>query len=187
MSDKITFTILQNGFITNWDSTGEAAHSLKSIADTWDDFTAHFDYYYCHSSNTDCCKLEDQTHILLEKFSNSNHYAVKGVISELSDGTATFEGTVYQSTEKQYNANELIEFIVNEIRNPIVGLIATSDLYINYGKDLQLDKEEYFQLSKNYATGMSEFVDQILYLIKLDSSEAHEELHPVSIKSILES
>lgn len=64
-------------------------------------------------------------------------------------------------------------------------MIAASELYINYGEEFQLDKKEYFKLTRNYAVKMAEFVDQFILLMRLDENQENVLDEPVLFKPIL--
>jgi signal transduction histidine kinase len=184
MSVFIRFKITNEGKIHSVETQNMDMLDCALQSKNWDDFTSQFDYYYCYSEKSTCFYQSDSSEIILEKFGSNSNIALVGKVINHENGHQ-FEAEIFHTNEQHYQFNEFIEIIVNEIRNPIVGLIAASDLYINYGEEFQLDKDEYFQLSRNYAVRMAEFVDQVLLLMRLNEDQNTEFEEPVLFKPIL--
>lgn len=184
MSDFIRFIITNEGKIHSVETQNVEIGTQAANASSWDEFAGEFDYYYCHSEQSNCFQTGESSNIILEKFGSETNTALVGTVQK--KGTIHFfEAEIFHVNEQHYQFNEIIEIIVNEIRNPIVGLIAASDLYINYGEEFKLDKNEYFNLSRNYAIRMAEFVDQVILLMRLDENQQSVFDEPVLFKPIL--
>jgi len=63
--------------------------------------------------------------------------------------------------------------------------LASSDLYLNYGKEFNLNHLEYFGFTRNYAQSLSRFIDHIIYLLKLENKEITYSDSPIHLKTIL--
>jgi signal transduction histidine kinase len=153
---------------------------------SFDSFVNSFDYYYCHSNQTNCCALENNTVVCLEKYVDNYSIIIEGVLLVHPEtGKSTLTADVKTAAYASLQFHQLIEVIINELRNPVAGLIATSDLYINYGQEFKLDKDEYFFTSRDYAIKLSRFVDQLLYLLKIESDSIDNHKSPIHLESLL--
>lgn len=184
MSDFIRFFFTNDGLIHSVETQNVEFGTQVANASSWDEFVSEFDYYYCHSEQSNCFQTGESRNIILEKFDLETNTALVGTIQKRGTNHF-FEAEILQVNEQYYSFNEIIEIIVNKIRNPIVGLIAASDFYINYGEEFQLDKKEYFKLTRNYADKMAEFVDQFILLMRLDENQENVFDEPVLFKPIL--
>jgi len=154
--------------------------SLTIDFNTIDQFLASFNYIY----EFDESPL--QRNIILEKRFPSYRIQIKGLLQKIElTQSFIFTGNGEYIPNKCVPASKLIEVIINEVRNPIVGLLATSDLYLNYGKEFELDHVEYFGITRNYAQNLSRFIDQIIYLLKLENKEISYSDSPIHAKTII--
>lgn len=150
-------------------------------------FTKSFDYFYYQERKACDLSITHETVICLEKYFDDYTISVRGVIKySPQTNRQLLEAEVFRTANNVLQFNQLIEVIINEIRNPVAGLIATSDLYLNYGQEFKLDKDEYFTISRDYADKLSRFVDQIINLLKVDSSAISKDQSPIHAKSLLE-
>jgi signal transduction histidine kinase len=147
---------------------------------TLDQFIFSFDYIY-EFDESPLVK-----HYILEKKYDSGRIQVQ-VKHTFNEKTFSYElvGFCKNISNQCIPASKLIEVVINEVRNPIVGLLATSDLYLNYGKEFELDHVEYFGITRDYAYKLSRFIDQMIYLLKLDNNEITYSDSPIHLKTIL--
>lgn len=150
-------------------------------------FTKSFDYYYNQEKKACNDSSCEETLICLEKYFDDYTISIRGVIKNSPHTKRQhLEAEVSRTSNNMLQFSQLIEVIINEIRNPIAGLIATSDLYLNYGQEFKLDKDEYFTISRDYANKLSQFVDQIINLLKVDSSAISKDQSPIHAQSLLQ-